>query len=223
MLPDKERVQLHQVVGYAIDEYSQVELLLSTILAQLLKCDSNQASIVFRATQNVRARGVMFSSLISIFSGGEIDEHWNECNGFLNKLADFRNVIAHWTFAVAIYINREDVGGGMQVLPSLTSPTSQVSKPIHANDINKFLKDCFHAKAFLNELNSIISDWPASSPEISRLRPIRQNLAVLPQPQTAKAPQPQRPPSKESPLVKAWKKPSAKQKRQRALSALKKK
>ena len=217
MIPGPPQIAFRLAIGEAIEEYSQVEYHLMVILGNILDITPRTSATLFKAAQNVRARGIMFDELLEAKSGGNLNPHWNNCNAFLHKLSEYRNAIAHWTFGVIVFKNKDAIS----THPGLT-PVGGGMKPILKSGIQDFVEDCGYARAFLNELNNLISGWPVTSPEISQLQPIRRNLAVLEPNQIAKAPQRQRPPSKPSRLRKV-REPSSAERRKRALSALAKK
>jgi hypothetical protein len=214
MVPDGRQLSLRNMIGEAIEGYSQVEYKQTVLLEALLKNPPQVCAIMFKAVQNVRARGSMFSSLIALSRAKNLGQHWKKCSAFLLKLADFRNAIAHWTFSQIVY---EQPDGRVFMVPGLHSLGDNDIKPITEEDIADFIRDCDHAQAFLNQFIQLLQNGPLTSQEISQIQPIRPNLAILQSDPTPRAQQPQRPPSKPNPLHKGQK-PSAKQKRQRALS-----
>ena len=217
--PTEQMIALRGAVGEAIEQYSQVEYLLSVLLQKVLNIPQREASITFKAVQNVRSRGNMFGDLLALRFGRKLNPHWKKCNAFLLILAEFRNAIAHWTFSAIVY---KKPGGGVFIVPGLHSIGDDDMRPITEGDIAKFVKDCNHIEAVLNEFINLISGPPVTSQEISQIQPVRPNLAFLQRDLIPRAQQLLRSPSRPSPLQKG-KKPSAKQRRQRALSVVKKK
>lgn len=216
--PSEQQLSLRHKIGEAIDEYSQVEYLLILLLEAILERPPRICAILFKAMQNVRARGNMFGDLIAMKTDGSLSTHWRKIQRFLLKLAEFRNAMAHWTFSTMIY---KKTDGGIFCVPGLHSVGDDDMKPITESEILAFLKDCDHAKAILLEFNFLVKNAPLTSQEISQIQPVRPNLAILRSDPTPRAHQPPRPPSIPSPLQKG-RRPSAKQRRQRALSGAKK-
>lgn len=211
--PDQRQIDLRVIVGEAIEQYSQVEFTQITLLEVLIDKDMRVSSILHKAMQNVRSRNAMFGDLIAL-RDASLSPHWKKCAAFLLKLAEFRNAIAHWTFSIVLYTKPD---GAFFVVPGLHSIGDDDIKPITEADIADFVKDCSHAIAIINQFRHLIQVGPLTSQDISQIQPVRPNRATLQSDPTPRAQPRQRPPSKPNELQKG-RKPSAKQRRQRALS-----
>jgi hypothetical protein len=204
------RQELRVQIGESIEAYASVEAKQAFLLKSILNIDYRKACVIFFAVQNVRARGEMIQDLL----GHErLEKYWNSCNKFLLKLAQFRNALAHWQPYSNLY---EGLGGKKHYEPALGPPTQNGLKPLEASDFPAFIEDCDYIGTEIQKLDAMIIGGPRSWPEKFQPPAIRQNRAALRPRRIAKAPQPQRPPSKPSVLHKG-RKPSAKQRRQRAL------
>jgi hypothetical protein len=208
---------LHQAIGQAIESYVRVEQILALVLQAILKTDVLKAHAILFAVQNTRARNELFQSLLQMQFGAGIKSYWASCGKFLNTLSVFRNAVAHWHPYLNIYISKDKDAPPARVTHALGHPAIRSAlKSLEVSDFAPFQRDCRHISQELSALVELVNEPPAALPEKFR-RPIaHQNLAVLRPRPTAKAPQPQRPPSQPSALQKG-RKPSAKQRRQRAL------
>jgi hypothetical protein len=208
------RQELRVQIGESIEAYASVEAKQAFLLKSILNIDYQKACVIFSAVQNVRARGEMIHDLLGQSYDERIKKYWDFCNRFLLKLAQFRNALAHWQPYSNLY---EGPGGKRHYEPALGPPTQNGLKPLEASDFPAFIEDCSYIGAEIQKLDAIIMSGPGSWPEKFRPPAIRQNRAVLRPRRTAKELQPQRPPSKPNFLQKG-RKPSAKQRRRRALS-----
>src|SRR5258705_11342825 len=87
--------QLHQAVGRALSEYAQIEFALASILRNLLKIDFLQSHTLLFAIQNYRTRLTTLSELLEARFGTSAKKYWDSCSEALQKLAQFRNALAH--------------------------------------------------------------------------------------------------------------------------------
>jgi hypothetical protein len=201
-------------IGESIEAYASVEAKQAFLLATILNIDWRRACVIFFAVQNVRARGEMVEELLGQGFDERLKKYWNACNKFLLKLAQVRNALAHWQPYSNLY---ESPGGERHYEPALGPPTLSELKPLEAGDLPAFVEDCEYIGGEIQKLDAMIKSGPRAWPERFRPPTIRPNQAVLRPRRTAKELQPRRPPSKPNFLQKG-RKPSAKQKRQRALS-----
>ncbi|WP_145927475.1 hypothetical protein [Bradyrhizobium neotropicale] len=208
------RQQLREQIGEAIEAYATVEAKQAFLLMSILHIDYQKACIIFSAVQNVRARGEMMQDLLDQVSDGRLKRYWSLCNAFLLKLAQFRNAMAHWQPYSNLY---EGPGDKLHYEPALGPPAQNGLKPLEASDFPAFIEDCGYIGEEIQKLDAIIKTGLRSWPEKFPPPVIRQNRAVLRRLRSAKELQPQRPPSKPN-LLQKGQKPSAKQRRQRALS-----
>jgi hypothetical protein len=207
---------LRLLIGEAVESYVRIEQNLAWILEELLEVDIVKAHAVLFAIQNARSRYELFEGLLERKLGLGIRKYWASLSAFLLTLAQFRNAVAHWHPLIQISVGKSKNSAAHAL--HHPSPHSGL-RPIIAKDFPLFLQDCMRAREELSALRALVETPPAALPERFRRRIPHRNQAVLQPPQTAKAPQPLRPPSKPSHLQKD-RKPSAKQKRQRALSKL---
>ena len=187
-------LNIHEAIGEAIEAYSRVEGTLATLLGSLLKISNNQSYIILFAVQNVRSRNEVFQRLLGIIFDNQIKKYWQSCAAYLEALQKFRNAIAHWHPIIQIRLNKDrqavDVANGIRH----PVPGSR-HKTLTLRDFNPFLVDCMYIQEELSALNEIVQAAPNTLPERFQ-RPIaRRNRALLRQSLTAKAQQPQRPPS----------------------------
>jgi hypothetical protein len=214
-VPIREMRQALRVqIGESIEAYASVEAKQAFLLKSVLNIDYRRACVIFFAVQNVRARGEMIQDLLGNGLDDRIRKYWGSCNKFLLKLAQFRNALAHWQPYSNLY---EGPGDKLHYEPALGPPTQNDLKPLEASDFPAFVEDCDYIGDEIQKLDAIIKSGPGAWPERFQPPTIRPNRACLRPRQTAKELQPQRPPSKPSPLQRG-RKPSAKQKRQRAMS-----
>lgn len=208
------RQAIRQNVGESIEAYASVEAKQSFLLGTILNVDYRRAGVIFFAVQNARSRGEMVEELLDQGFDGRLKKYWISCNRFLLKLARFRNALAHWQPYVNLY---EDSNGKGHYEPALGPPKPGELKPLEASDLPAFVDDCEYIGSEIQKLDAMIKSGPQAWPEKFQPPTIRPNRAVLRPLQTAKELQRQRPPSKQNVLQKGQK-PSAKQKRLRALS-----
>jgi hypothetical protein len=206
--------QLHQTVGKAIASYARVERMLTLLLGALLNIDTNQAHVVFFAIQNTRSRNEMFEALLTMHFKGAVKKYWDSCGAYLLALATFRNAIAHWhpyeNTHLADPAKRE---------ATLQHPVPESNyKSIGVDEIAPFLADCRYIQGELTMLvEAVRKSAPSTLPEKFQQPIAHRNQALLQPRRKPKAQQPQRPPSRASGLHKG-RKPSARQRRERALA-----
>jgi hypothetical protein len=66
MRPDGQQISLRNIIGEAIESYSQVEYLQIVLLESILEKPPLVCASIFKATQSVRARNGMFADLIDL-------------------------------------------------------------------------------------------------------------------------------------------------------------
>jgi hypothetical protein len=215
--------QMHAAIGKAIHSYSKVEVAQVRILEGMLKLETLPATILFFSVQNVRARNEMIDSLLGHYYGGKLENFWAECSRFLYKLALFRNAIAHWVPGMLLHMDHVQ-RRVTKVTPFIAEPKAAFVKDaikLEADDLKPFNEDCEYIADILMMfglyLRGVTPQKPSPSLDKYQQLAIRQNLADLQQLRTPKASQRQRPPSRAS-APRKQQKPSAKQRRQRALS-----
>lgn len=213
------RQELRVQIGESIEAYASVEAKQAFLLATILNLDWRRACVIFFAVQNVRARGEMVEELLGQGFDERLKKYWNSCNRFLEKLVRFRNALAHWQPYSNLY---EGPKGERHYEPALGPPTLSDLKPLEAADLPAFVEDCEYIGGEIHKLDAMIKSGPRAWSEKFQPPAIRQNRAVLRPLRTAKELQSQRPPSKPNFLQKG-RKPSAKQRRQRAMSKAAKK
>jgi hypothetical protein len=196
--------------------YAMVETLQASLLEAILKIDFRRAHAIFFAAQNVRARNELLQTLLELEFGSDLKTYWASCSKFLLTLAQFRNAIAHWHPFTNIYIKNDS--DETKLAPALGHPVLDRNfRSIEEPDFPPFIRDCLHIREELSSLIALVRERPSSLPERFRQPIVHRNEAVLQPRRNPKAQQPQRPPSSPSVLQKG-KKPSPKQRRQRALS-----
>jgi hypothetical protein len=201
-------------IGESIEAYATVETKQAFLLATILNIDWRKACVVFFAVQNVRSRGEMVEELLGQGFDERLQKYWTSCNKFLQKLAQFRNALAHWQPYSNLY---EGPNGERHLEPALGPPTLKNLKPLEAADLPAFVEDCEYIGGEIHKLDAMIKSGPRAWAEKFQPPAIRQNRAVLRLLRTAKELQRQRPPSKPN-LLQKGRKPSRKQRRLRALS-----
>jgi hypothetical protein len=201
-------------IGESIEAYASVEARQAFLLATILNLDYRRAGTIFFAVRNVRARGEMIQELLDQGFDERIKKYWDSCNRFLQKLAKFRNALAHWQPYANLY---EGLNGETHYEPALGPPTQNDMKPLEASNFPAFVEDCDYIGGEIHKLDAMIKSGPGAWPERFQPPTIRQNRASLRPRRTPKELQPPRPPSKPSALQKGGK-PSPKQRRQRAMS-----
>jgi hypothetical protein len=195
--------------------YAMVEAHQATLFELLLKTDLRRANAVFFAIQNVRTRNELLETLLELEFGSALEKYWASCSGFLSKLARFRNAIAHWHPYVNIYAR--DDGSDWSPIPALGDPVlGRNARSLEATDLPAFIRDCMWIREELSSLNTLLRERPSQLPEKFQQRIAHRNEAVLPSRRKSKAQQPP-PPSLSPSTAPKGKKPSAKQRRDRAL------
>jgi hypothetical protein len=213
---------LHRAVGEAIEAYSHVEATMASLLQDILKLDVLQAHAVLFAIQNTRSRNEMFETLLEQQFTPAIRKYWASCSNYLLKLGQFRNAIAHWHPHISIYVKSKTDLRPVRYVHALGHPAIKSAyKGLEAPDFPPFLKDCQYIREELSALILLVKERPQALPEKFRQPLPRRNQAVLQPRQKPKAQQPQRPPSQASGLHRG-RKPSARQRRERAMARAKK-
>jgi hypothetical protein len=147
--------QLHQAVGNALSKYAQIEFALASVLRNLLKIDFLQSHTLLFAIQNYRTRLTTLSELLEARFGKSVTKYWDSCSEALQKLAQFRNALAHW-HASATYIlgAKEDDAGKLEY--KLSPPAPGDMRVVRTADIEKFTTDCWSMLRLLNDLASTV-------------------------------------------------------------------
>jgi hypothetical protein len=212
---------LHQAVGEAIEAYAMVEANLASLLEALLGVSMIQAHAVLFAIQNIRSRNEMFQTLLAhTHFHKDIKKYWASCSKYLLMLAQFRNAIAHWHPNLNVYVNKDF--SAHRLVHALGHPVPGTPiKSLEVTDLAPFLTDCQYIRQELSALTELVKNAPVALPEKFQKPITRRNQAALRQRHSAKEQQPQRPPSLGTGLHRG-RKPSARQRRERALSRVKK-
>jgi hypothetical protein len=185
---------LNRAIGEAIQDYARVETAQAMLVEVLLRIDFNRAYAVFFAVQNIRSRTKLIETLLELEFKDQFSRYWRSCAKFLLTLADFRNAAAHWHPMGIIRLSKDK--SKSSAVQGIAHPVSGYPyRPLVPDDFVPFKKDCLFAQRFLSELGDAITLRPSPLPEKFQQPIARQNLAVLQLRRTAKAPQPQRPPS----------------------------
>jgi hypothetical protein len=215
------KAPLHQAVGEAIEEYSDVEATLASLLRHLLKTSILQSHAIFFAISNVRSRLELFDTLLAVEFGGELKQFWNSCTKFLVALANFRNAIVHWHPQTIIYVDEKTET--TVVKHALGHPTFHSSyKPLEIEDFAPFIKDCILVKTELSSLIFLAKERPRPLPDKFQQPIARRNQAVLQPLRKPKTPKARRQASPRSGEHKQSKL-SSKQRRMQALGRAKRK
>lgn len=217
-LPSKSG--LHQAIGEAIESYATAEAEIAHLLGALLKIEDAEAFAILFAVQNVRSRNELFGHLLVLRLGDGIRKYWASCSKFLLTLGQFRNAIAHWHPYYNLYQN--DKRSPLYV-PAVGHPVpGHKLAALEAGDFPPFIIDRKAIVLELDDLTDVVIRGLLPLPEKFQKPITRRNRAVLQPLQRPTEQQPRRSPSRQSESKKGPK-PSAKQRRQRALSAAKKK
>ena len=215
------RKPLNQAVGEAIEAYANVEAQLAFLLQALLQIDVNKAYAILFAIQNSRLKNELFQFLL-LEGDPALKKYWASCGKFLLTLAQVRNAVAHWHPYIDLYAT--DDAKVTKAVPVLGHPIPGFHlKSLEPKHLSLFVMDCRNIRAELSSLTSIVKTKPSTLPGKFQKPIAHRNQAVLRSRLTPKERQPQRPPSQPSALQKRGQRPSAKQRRQRALANLKKK
>jgi hypothetical protein len=210
--------RLYGLIGESMQAYAMVEAHQATLFELLLRTDRRRANAIFFAIQNVRARNELLETLLELEFGSGLERYWASCSGFLSKLAQFRNAIAHWHPYVNIYA--KDDSSDSRSIPALGDPVlGRNARSLEATDFPAFIRDCMRIREELSSLNTLVRERPSTLPEKFQKPIAHRNAAVLPR-RKAKGQEPRHSPPSAQPKGK---KPSAKQRRDRALSSMAKK
>lgn len=221
---EASKEQLYAAVGRAIGAYASAESAQVTLLAVILQIDRERAQIIFYAVQNARNRTEMFESLLHRTYGDVFHAYWAQCSQFFAKVTLFRNAVAHWHSGFRVSVGGSHKGP-QRGRPILRHPIpGRDVAPLSSEQFPSFMEDCKYIQEEFRGLALFLHEATQDSPlpEKYRQPTIRPNLADLLPRRKPKARQPQRPPSRASDEQKG-KKPSRKQRRQRALAAAKRK
>jgi hypothetical protein len=211
---------LNEAIGEAMQAYALVETTQASIIEALLKTDYQRAHAIFYTAQNVRSRNELIETLLELEFKDALRKFWVSCSKYLLTLSQFRNAIAHWHPHMNFYGSNGPET--WRVRPALGHPVlSRNFDGIEKDDFPPFLRDCAYIREELSSLIEFVRELPATLPEKFR-RPIgRRNEAVLRRRRKSTAQQPPRLPSRVSGLHKG-RKPSARQRRERAVARAKK-
>jgi hypothetical protein len=144
--------RLYRLIGEAMQTYAMVEAHQATLFELLLKTDLRRANAVFFAIQNVRTRNELLETLLELEFGSGLERYWASCSGFLSKLAQFRNAIAHWHPYVNIYARND--GSDWTPIPAVGDPVlGRNARSLEATDFPTFIRDCLWIREELSSLN----------------------------------------------------------------------
>lgn len=211
--------RIHSAIGASVHNYSHVESAQVDILEALLTIKTVPASILLHSVQNARSRNAMIQGLLRHYHADKFKTFWTGCSEFLSALALYRNAIVHWHPHINIYVAKK--GGVTRSANAIGNPMyGRGSKSLELEDFAPFDADCGYIREILLDFGRFLKTFKPDDPLPDKFsRPtIRPNRAVLQQRQTAKAPQPLRPPSvpklsAEQKLAKAKKEAREKRKR----------
>ena len=114
--------RLSQAIGESIQAYAMVEAHQAAVLKALLSTDFRRAHTIFFAVQSVRSRSELLENLLQLELRSDLQKYWASCSNFLQKLANFRNAIAHWHPHVNVYARLGSAE--RRLVPALAPPKS---------------------------------------------------------------------------------------------------
>ena len=162
-LPDENPLFL--AVGKAISEYAQVEFTLASILQNLLRIDFLQAHGIFFTIQNVRSRNELYQTLLKQQFTSDINKYWDSCSLYLQKLAVFRNALAHWHRSWVRHVGKTE-NDPSTTKAVLSHPVPGSGFPlIGLRDLDLFMSDCRAILIDLTGLVAIAKERPDTLPE----------------------------------------------------------
>lgn len=170
---------LHVLIGRAIEAYALVEAQQALLVEQVLNIDTPSAFVICFAAENVRFRCGMISSLLQIHNTGFV-KYWKSCSTFLEKLAEFRNALAHWHPILNVCC--QHLASEKRYSMALYDPKLRKTNFfLAAEHIPPFLEDCSYIFKELTDLTAAIKDHPQSPPQKYNEK-LRKNRAVLENP-----------------------------------------
>lgn len=187
---ETENSEFHAGVGRAIAAYASVEETQVRLLSVALRTSREIVGVIFYAASNTRVRNEMIEDLLRLAVNDVAASYWSRCAQFLQKLASFRNAVAHWRPSHRVRI-KFGSGSPSRATNILINPIpGKKTKALTVDQFPEFISDCKYIQAEILEFASFLyraSDadkWPEKY-----LRPaIRQNLADLQLPPKPKAP-----------------------------------
>jgi hypothetical protein len=215
--------EMHSAIGASIHQYSKVEVAQTRILEAILNIETKPAALLFFSIQNVRTRNDLIEGLLRHYREENLRPYWAKCSAFLFKLSLYRNAIAHWIPGWHYhldFVQRKITGVTAFISDPKAGPTKE-ARSLQAGDLKPFDEDCQYIAHQLNQFAAYLKMFKSNAHgpfrDIYRQLTIRLNQAVLRPPRTPTAQQPRQRPFPASARPKGPK-PSAKQRRQRALS-----
>jgi len=136
-----ENKAIHAQIGKAIEAFAMVEGAQAMLIQKLLNIDLQSAYAIFFAVQNVPSRNEMLTTLIRVRHGGKYDSYWRSCRVFLQKLAEFRNALAHWHPVVSVFTDKEMNERRFEYEIMDIRP-SKSTAAIGVDGISPFIEDC---------------------------------------------------------------------------------
>jgi hypothetical protein len=189
----------YTAIGEAVMKYTEVEMAQATLLSSIMAIKHDRAYAIFYTIQNIRGRNSMIETLLRQQHGDMYEIYWESLSALLQKLARFRNAVAHWHPAMQIYMDTKD---GFR--PSTKPPQNVLMNPspgwglksLKRSDLPPFLEDCRTIQRELQDFSSHLDERRAGSseplPEKFRKRVLYLNRAVLQRHRKPKAPQSRR-------------------------------
>jgi hypothetical protein len=178
------RKALHLAVGEAIYAYAMMEANQASVLQAILRIKPDLASTIYFAIQNVRTRNEIIQTLLELKYGDRYSKYWKAISKFLQKLAQFRNAIAHWHPVIDIYSD----GARMRFEEGLFNPTpGKLFETLKSKHIPNFSADCAYIRGELAAFSQELRRRGGSLPQRFRTPTLRPNLAALqPRPRPTK-------------------------------------
>jgi hypothetical protein len=144
--------EVHAAIGSAIEAYALVEGELTFLVASVLKTDWPTAAIKIFSIRNAHVRCEMIGALFTDAYGDKLETFWKSCSEFLDKLAKFRNAIAHWHPYVDIY--EEDGTNKVFIKHVLNHPMpGKFFQSLSVEHIKPFVDDCIYIRQQLDDLH----------------------------------------------------------------------
>jgi hypothetical protein len=103
-----------------------------------------KAHAIFFAVLSARARNELIEVLLQAQFNGRLTKYWASCSGYhLQKLAKFRNALAHWHPFVNVYLPSDWNLPASNVAHALGHPAyGQDYESLEIDDVAPFLQDC---------------------------------------------------------------------------------
>jgi hypothetical protein len=204
-------------VGEGIAAYTQVEAAMAALLQAILRIDVVKAHAIFFAVLSARARNELIEVLLQAQFNGRLTKYWASCSEYLQKLAKFRNALAHWHPFVNVYLPSDWNLPASKLAHALGHPAyGQDYESLEIDDVAPFLQDCAYIRGEIAQLAEVIRTSPATLPERFQQPISGQNKARLQRRRKPKA-HPRQPQSSPGSTHRKERKVSSKQRRQRAI------